>query len=145
MQAGYADHAYVCHFPLSQGKARSILVECGQHGARETVEVAKRIIRRLVLGPEAKRAAQPHTLRTEGSVYVGRGFRWRGDVTAFQLVKQGEVIAEVITSAVSRCRWPSLDRNGIRMLSLYVSMQRQCVDQPHQPRLPGPCALFNTG
>lgn len=82
------------HWAHQKGKARSILVECGQHDARETVEVAKRCIRRLVLGPEAMQAAQPHTLRTAGSVYVGRGFRWRGNVTAFQLVEQGEVIAE---------------------------------------------------
>jgi hypothetical protein len=140
-----------------QGQPKSILVECGQHDARQSVEVAKRCIRRLVLGPGWQRghpaahaaaahpqqqppamawepmrgsaaastqAAEPATqpsaaagagavqaaaepvelavepaqaLRTAGSVYVGSGFRWRQDVTAFQLVSRGDVIAEVGT------------------------------------------------
>ena len=133
-----------------QGQPKSILVECGQHDARQSVEVAKRCIRRLVLGPgwqrgphaaraaaaqpqqrlsasasnyaqgsaaastsAAEPAAQPsaaaeslspalapeptQALRTAGSVYVGSGFRWRQDVTAFQLVSRGDVIAEVGT------------------------------------------------
>ena len=145
-----------------QGRPRSILVECGQHEARQSVEVAKRCICRLVLGPGWQRghpaahaaaahpaaahpqqqpsasalepmqglaaastqAAEPATqpsaaagagavqaaaepfeltvepaqaLRTAGSVYVGSGFRWRQDVTAFQLVSRGDVIAEVGT------------------------------------------------
>lgn len=139
-------------------------MECGQHDARESVEVAKRCIKRLVTGqqqaaapaaaagqarsaaaaaeapqavatttlqqapseaalqatePEApsqrcpKEAAsadnlKPQALRTAGSVYIGRGFRWRQPVMAFQQVSQGDIIAEVSAASQRLLLLPSL-------------------------------------
>jgi len=73
-------------------KKRALCVECGQHEARETVEVAKRVIQRFVSGVVGETAK--YVLTCTENEKIRKGFHYKTPPVAFEEVKYNQVIAE---------------------------------------------------
>lgn len=67
-----------CFF-VQIGVERAVLVECGQHDAPESVQVAKAAIRRFLLGNSVQQQLEvqstPTPLRIQDGMLVKKGFR----------------------------------------------------------------------
>lgn len=84
-----------------QGIDRAALVECGQHKARTSVDIAKRAILRIVTGQAAE--MQPVRLRNAGSVMVCHGFRFSQKTPSFHHVAYQQLIAQDEEHGDIRC------------------------------------------
>lgn len=87
-----------------QGIERATLVECGQHDASTSVDIAKQTILRVITGRASD--SNPIRLRNAGSVMVKPGFKFTQNTLAFKYATHLQLLAKDDETGNICCPFP---------------------------------------